>query len=218
MTVFSPGKYIANRYEVLSQPLMGGMGIVYFCLDQETHLPVAIKAIKPEYLLDRKARARYIDEATTWLRLGNHPNIVRCYEVVHDEPVFFLVLEWIQKEPNFADSSLRSRLIPGRPLSQEQALLFALHIVRGMGYATKIIPGLVHRDIKPENLLIGADLIPGKMVNILKLTDFGLCKIVQNNLDFTSWEAPDGPLPSHMEITLGAGTPLYMAPEQWLGR
>jgi serine/threonine protein kinase len=81
MKIYPPGTLIANRYEVASRPMMGGMGIVYICLDHEQDRPVALKTFKPEYLPDRAARDRCLREGHVWVALGRHPHIVRCYQV-----------------------------------------------------------------------------------------------------------------------------------------
>jgi tetratricopeptide (TPR) repeat protein len=220
--VYSPGDVIANRYEAV-KVLTGGMGIVYLCLDRQEDRPVALKTFKPEYLPNRAARDRFLREGTVWVDLGRHPHIVRAYRVerVGDGRETYLVLEWVTKEQGYRDASLRSRLVPGRPLSVEQSLLFALQVVRGMAHATTTIPGLVHRDLKPENVLVGSDRLLSVAVNRLRVTDFGLARVLESGLSETS-EAPESLDVSRLErthLTRGiVGTPPYMAPEQWQGR
>ena len=123
MKTYAPETLIANRYEVASRPLMGGMGIVYICYDHGENRPVALKTFKPEYLPDRAASDRFLREGTAWVNLGAHPNIVRCYEVVRAENSLevYLVLELVATEQDYLDASLRSRLIPGHPLPVETA-------------------------------------------------------------------------------------------------
>ena len=125
MQFYPPGTRIAGRYEVAGRPLMGGMGIVYLCFDHQEQRPVALKTFKPEYLPNRDARDRFLEEGDAWVRLGKHPHIVRCYEVFLDSPrpEVYLALELVAKEEGRRDASLRSWLIPGRPLPVEQALL-----------------------------------------------------------------------------------------------
>jgi serine/threonine protein kinase len=198
--------------------MMGGMGVVYFALDHGNDgRPVALKTFRPELLPDRAARDRFLREGTTWVELGSHPHIVRCYAVEYYDPIAFLVLELIAKEQNMPDASLRSWLITGHPLPSEQALLFALQIARGMQHATERIPGFVHRDLKPENILVGAEKLPGADINRLRVTDFGLATILQDEIGKISAEGGREDV-KRIQLTHGiVGTPLYMAPEQWNG-
>ena len=87
MQFYPSGSMIKNHYEVVQGPLekkslMSGMGLVYLCADQGADgRPVALKTFQPQFLPDRAARDRFLQEGTTWLELGGHPHIVRCYEV-----------------------------------------------------------------------------------------------------------------------------------------
>ena len=220
--VYPPGTRIAGRYEIAGRPLVGGMGIVYVCLDHEENRPVALKTFRPEYLSNRAARDRFLREGTHWVDLGRHPHVVRCYRVLHIDPEVYLVLELVAKEQGHDDASLRPWLIPGHPLPVEQALLFALQIARGMKHAVATIPGFVHRDLKPENVLVGADKLsnanlPGAGVNRLRVTDFGLAsalQAIQTSKVSETLKVSVG----RTQLTRGiVGTPLYMAPEQWHG-
>ncbi|HOU12816.1 MAG TPA: tetratricopeptide repeat protein [Anaerolineae bacterium] len=225
--VYRSGDTILGRYEVVGDPLMGGMGIVYICRDQQQDLPVALKTFKPEYLPDRATRDRFLREGTTWMNLGAHPHIVRCYEVIRDTTGLevYLALELIAKGQEREDASLRSWLplrygsgqAGGRPLPPETALLFALQITRGMQHAVARIPGFVHRDLKPENVLVGADHLPDTQINRLRVTDFGLAKIVETNASITHSNKIDKVDVGQAQFTQGAGTKLYMSPEQWQG-
>jgi tetratricopeptide (TPR) repeat protein len=77
----------------------------------------------------------------------------------------------------------------GHPkLTLEVAVEMALQIAQGMQHATRKIPGMVHRDLKPANVLVDDR---GRAM----VTDFGLVYAAESS----------------------AGTPAYMAPEQWCG-
>ncbi|HIP73025.1 MAG TPA: serine/threonine-protein kinase, partial [Anaerolineae bacterium] len=207
----SSRKFIADRYEVINK-LVGGMGLVYLCRDHLTSSLVALKTFKPEYLSNRAARDLFLREGTMWVELGQHPHIVQAYRVerIGDGREIYLVLEWIVQPEGKSSPSLRSWLRPGQPLPVEQAVSIALGVARGMKYATQKIPNLVHRDIKPENILIGFD-------EAARVTDFGLASTLSELKP-----GQTGTLSNKKEnfgrtqLTLGvAGTPLYMAPEQW---
>ncbi|MBM4461123.1 MAG: serine/threonine protein kinase [Chloroflexi bacterium] len=220
MPFYPCGARIAGRYEVAGAPLLGGMGIVYLCFDHQEQRAVALKTFRPEFLPDRSARDRFLQEGETWVRLGKHPHIVRCYRVFQDSPrpEVYLALELIAKQEGRRDASLRSWLAPGRPLPVEQALLIALQIARGMSHAVAVIPGFVHRDLKPENVLVGADRLSNAAINRVRVTDFGLVKGLRAE-QLPTATATDLATAASRLTRVGAivGTPLYMAPEQWAG-
>lgn len=205
---------IAKRYEVINK-LTGGMGIVYLCRDQTSNQLVALKTFKPEFLSHVAARDLFLREGTMWVELGKHPHIVQAYRVerIGDGREVYLVLEWIVQPKGKGTPSLRSWLKGGQILPPEQALLFSLHVARGMKYATNKIPGLVHRDLKPENILVGYD-------GMARVTDFGLASTLSSlkNTKIGSLANAKENF-GRTQLTQGvAGTPLYMAPEQWANK
>ena len=223
MSTYKSGTLIANRYEVAGHPLVGGMGVVYVCLDREEGRPVALKTFKAEYLANRAARDRFLREGTAWVKLGKHPHIVQCYgvEYIGDGREVYMVLELVAKPEGYPNASLRAWLLPGKRLRVEQALLFGIQIARGMQHATEVLPGFVHRDLKPENLLVGADRLGIAGVNRLRVTDFGLVSVLlEVGSRSVVWEAGGRAIANlrQTQLTHGAvGTPGYMAPEQWGG-
>ena len=50
MNLYPSGTRILGRYEVAGRPLMGGMGIVYFCLDHREQRPVALNIRFDQFL------------------------------------------------------------------------------------------------------------------------------------------------------------------------
>ena len=69
MNIYPPGTRI-GRYEIAGRPLMGGMGIVYLCLDHQEDRPVALKTLRPEYLPDRADRDRFLRRCDHLRRQG----------------------------------------------------------------------------------------------------------------------------------------------------
>jgi tetratricopeptide (TPR) repeat protein len=178
-----------DRYLPL-RSLRGGMGVVELCADMAGKQPVALKTFLPELLADARAREQFLQEASVWVQIGSHPHVVTAHIVRRDGEQVYVVCEYVAPPDGIATPSLRGWL--GRPLAAEQALDLALGIARGMRWATERVPGLVHRDLKPENVLVGRD-------RRAKVSDFGLALL-------------RGQKASGL-----AGTPAYMAPEQWSG-
>lgn len=208
-----PKDLIVGRYEVV-QTLSGGMGLVHLCRDHVEGRPVALKTFKPEFLSHVGARDLFLREGTMWVQIGRHPHIVRAHRVERTANGLevYLVLSWIVQPPGKDSPSLRSWLKMGQPLSMKEALTFALHITRGMKFATSQLPGLVHRDLKPENVLIGHD-------GNARVTDFGLASTLSEMKAGHRLASLPNVRDSmgRTQLTQGvAGTPLYMAPEQWL--
>jgi serine/threonine protein kinase len=202
-------KLIANRYKV-KKTIFGGMGVIYQCDDSEQdNLPVALKTFKPQYLSDHKFRAQFLQEASIWVEIGWHPNIVQAYrtEYIYPSHEIYLVLEWLPTVLGDDDPSLRSKIRQGEVRNVEKMLNLLLDVTRGMKYATLKVPGIIHRDIKPENIQIGVD-------GHARISDFGLVCTPVNML-----ETLDGSSIQHKNSRLKlGGTPLYMSPEQWRNR
>ncbi len=201
---------LAERYQVVGK-ISGGMGVVYLCRDTKTDQPVALKTFKPEFLSHRVARDLFLREGTMWVEMGAHPNIVRAYRVERwgDGREVYLVMEWIVPPPERPLPALRSWLYPGHPLPVQQSLLFALHITRGMKHACKKIDGLIHRDLKPENILVGYD-------GLARVTDFGLASTLSDLITRQGTREQMHETSATLNSSrAAAGTPTYMAPEQW---
>ncbi|MFZ2097589.1 MAG: serine/threonine-protein kinase [Anaerolineales bacterium] len=200
---------IANRYKV-SKALCGGMGVIYLCEDTwHDDFPVALKTLKPQFLCDNKFRAQFLHEASIWMEMGWHPNIVQAYrmEYLSSSNEIYLVLERLPVVPGNNDPSLRSWMTRGNAISIEKTLGLLLDVTRGMKYATKKIPGLIHCDLKPENIYLDPD-------GHARISDFGLVSAPVNILENLSGNSIQN---NHSRLRLG-GTPLYMSPEQWRNR
>jgi len=185
----SVGSLFANRYEILSEGMRGGMGVVYKCIDTWLKDVVALKVIHPRLLESREAVERFHQEVKISQKL-NHKNIVRVHDLNIFNGIEFFTMEWVE------GGSLREILIKRKkenwPFSLEEAYRILSQLADALQHAHQFT---VHRDIKPENIL-GFEK-EGRLQ--IKLTDFGIAKILT---------------PSQLRLSGVKGTPYYMAPEQ----
>lgn len=171
---WKPGYKIAGRYEifkVLGGPKKSGMGIIYVVFDQKERSVVALKTFQDKFLRSERAKDTFKREALAWTMLGSHPNIVRAYYVDTIVTRLFIFLEYIA--PDYRGRVSLNDYIYSTDIPLRQTINWAVEFCTGMEYAYS--KGLMcHGDIKPDNILISTD-------GILKITDFGLSKIVDEH-------------------------------------
>jgi serine/threonine protein kinase/pSer/pThr/pTyr-binding forkhead associated (FHA) protein len=189
---FTVGDLIDGHYRV-EKRYAGGMGFVYIVLDEVVGKRFAIKQL-PDFQAENRVLAeRFRREASAWLLLDYHPNIVQAHSF-HPRPDGpILILEFVDGPGLDRLLKLEKRLAP------VQVVRYARQFCQGMNYAhSKPMPdrgvGVLHRDIKPGNILI-------TRANQVKVTDFGLAKFEENPTKLTG----DGQF---------VGTIAYSSPEQ----
>ncbi len=178
-----------GSYRVVSELGRGGMGTVYLAErdDDEYHTQVAIKLVRAgmdtEMILHRFYRERQ-----TLARL-QHPNIARLLDggtTADGEP--YIVMEYVQ-------GTRITDYCKQHGLNARQRLGLFLDVCKAVQYAHRNF--VVHRDLKPGNILVDN-------AGVVKLLDFGICKLLQNSEP--SATATIGLTPAY--------TPDYASPEQ----
>jgi len=177
-----------GRYVIEKRLGRGAMGAVYLARDPRINRAVALKVIPIEKEFEdeelKEARERFFREAESAGRL-THPNIVTVYDCGEDQHLAYIAMEYLQ------GTSLNYFKDPKKLLAPRKALELAARTADALDYAHN--QGVIHRDIKPANLLYNA------RSDILKISDFGVARLTDNNRTKTG-------------IVLG--TPMYMSPEQ----
>lgn len=190
------GRVFDNRYEIRSALGHGGMGTVYRGWQRSVDREVAIKVIHPKLSNDLAVAKRFLREARLCSRLSQ-PNIVNVYDFGQSEDgILFLVMELLRGR------TLSKDLETGKPLPLARIRTIGRQLCDALDAAHS--QGIVHRDLKPGNIVI-LDEPPGR--DLLKVLDFGLAK---------SLLAETTSLVTQTDALLG--TPLYMAPEQVVGK
>lgn len=178
-----------GHYEVLEVVGRGAFGTVLRAFDEKLHRVVAIKVMAPELASTSPARKRFLREAQASAAI-RHEHVVSIY-AVEEKPIPYLVMEYIPGQ------TLQQRLDERGPLEILSVLRLGRQIAEGLAAAHAI--NLIHRDIKPGNILLETGV-----QERVKITDFGLARTVDDA--------------SLTQSGMIAGTPMYMAPEQALGK
>ncbi|RGP68057.1 serine threonine- kinase domain [Fusarium sporotrichioides] len=124
-----------------------------------------------------------IEREVAILKLIEHPNIMKIYDIWENRSEVYLILEYIDQGDLFTFINLKGRL------SEEVSVYFFRQIISAISYCHSF--NICHRDLKPENILISADLK-------IKIADFGMAALHQTD--------------THQLVT-ACGSPHYAAPE-----
>ncbi|KAJ3028645.1 UNVERIFIED_CONTAM: Serine/threonine-protein kinase par-1 [Siphonaria sp. JEL0065] len=128
---------------------------------------VAIKVIDKTTLDDKKLGKLYREVRI--MKMLNHPNIVKLYEVIETKYTVFLVMEYA------SGGELYDYLVVHGKMKEKEARAKFRQILSAVSYCHK--KRVIHRDLKAENLLLDSNLD-------IKIADFGF----SNHFD------PDGKL------------------------
>ncbi len=195
---FQPGMIIRNKYEILARIGIGGMGAVYKGRHVTFNEFCAIKVVNDSIAGDANFLQRFQTEAVVTRKL-RHPNAVRVDDFDYtDDGRPFIVMELVEGR-NVAEI-----LQAEGPLRVPRAVRIATQAARALGAAHKL--GFVHRDIKPGNIILTVDEQGQETAKVL---DFGIAKLRQ-----AAGDAQTGMTMTGMVV----GTPLYMSPEQFMGK
>ncbi|KAI0696823.1 kinase-like domain-containing protein [Cytidiella melzeri] len=125
-----------------------------------------------------------IDREITMMKLMNHPNIMRIYDVYEGEKELYLILEYVEGGELFDFLVNRGKLPP------LEALSYFKQLVYGLNYAHTF--SIIHRDLKPENILIHSLDPP-----LVKIADWGMAAFA----------------PPTLQLETSCGSPHYASPE-----
>src|SRR5262249_59320417 len=124
----------------------GGHGIVFLAFDPSLNRQVALKVPRPEIVLNRDMRQRFLREAHTAAGL-DHPNLVPVYEIGEDGLACYIASAYCP------GTSLADRLVEQSTLMDPR---LAACLIARTAEAVKYMHsrGVLHRDLKPSNILL----------------------------------------------------------------
>jgi serine/threonine protein kinase len=182
------GSIFARRYQIIEELGRGGMGTVYKVLDREINEKIALKILKPEISFDEKTIERFRNELKLARKIS-HQNVCRMYDIVKEEGMYFITMEYISGE------DLKSTIIRLGQVSVGKTMRIVKQICKGLAEAHRL--GVIHRDLKPQNIIIDRE-------GEVRIMDFGIA-LSRRTAGIT-------------EAGVMIGTPEYMSPEQAAGK
>ena len=176
-----------GRYRVVRPVGAGAFATVWLAYDDELHSPVAVKVLADNWAQRADVRARFRQEGR-FMRQVDSDHLIRVLDLGElPDGRPYLVM-------TYADGgTLADRLAAG-PMPVREALRTAAAVARAV--AVLHDKGVLHRDLKPSNVLFDTTSHGSRVL----IADLGLAKTLTHASGFT----------------LVAGTPGYMAPEQFV--
>ncbi|CAE6362500.1 unnamed protein product [Rhizoctonia solani] len=177
------GRKRLGEYKVIKNIGEGSFGHVKLAIHTLTDQKVALKYFSKARIKNMKLGARVTREIQ-YLRLLDHPHIVKIYEVINTSTDIIMVIE-------FAGAELFDTLAKHGRLPEETARSIFQQLVSAVAHSHKY--KVIHRDLKPENILIDWS---GPVPDV-KVIDFGLSNVMTDG-DF---------------LRTSCGSPCYACPE-----
>jgi serine/threonine protein kinase len=169
----------SSKYHMLMELGRGGTALVYAALARGLggfSKLVVLKVTRQEIVDHPDAVRMFLNEARLSARM-NHPNVVQVYEVVEDQGLPVIVMEYLEGQ-SFAMVLRNLYKLDVYPVNQ--ALSVLCKALEGLHYAHSLTDfsgrplKIIHRDVTPHNIMVTYD-------GQVKLLDFGIAKLDASN-------------------------------------
>ena len=165
MQLWQPNQQLQNGKFTIQKVLGGGgYGVTYSAIDANTNNIVAIKTLnhiyqsKPDF---EQQQDNFVREAFR-LAKCKHPHIVKVHDVIKENGLWGMVMEYIQGQ------DLAVYINQKVKLSSDEALKYINQIGIALEYIHQ--QGMLHRDVKPNNIMLRQNKQEAVLI------DFGLAR------------------------------------------
>ncbi len=165
MKLWQPDQPLDNgRFIVQKFIARGGYGATYSAIELRTNKLVVIKTLnlelqsKPDF---PQQQVKFVNEG---LRLAqcSHPNVVKVYELIQEDGLWGMVMEYIDGQ------DLGNYVSEHGKLPLYEALQYITQVGQALEYVHS--KGFLHRDVKPNNIILRAATKEAVLI------DFGLTR------------------------------------------
>ncbi|KKY16962.1 putative meiosis-specific serine threonine-protein kinase mek1 [Diplodia seriata] len=174
-----------RKYNVIDILGKGAFATVYKIAHAEDGQLLAAKELEKKRFMKNGHLDQKLDNEMKIMQSLTHPNIVQYIDTHDVGNHLYIIMEYVPY------GNLSDLLSGGRAIAEYFVQRMACQILSCLAYLHS--KRITHRDIKPDNILIASE----EPFNV-KLSDFGLSKVVTNNDTF---------------LKTFCGTLLYCAPE-----
>lgn len=154
---------VPDYLELVKRVGSGAYGKVASFLDTRTGDKIAVKKVTSAF--DNLVDGKRILREVKLLRLLNHPNIIRIFDMYPPESPDF---DDIYIVTDLMDTDLHQVIYSRLKLEEDHHRFFAYQLLKGVAYLHSA--DIMHRDLKPANLLVNNNCD-------LKICDFGLSRV-----------------------------------------
>ncbi len=180
-----------GKYQITGVLGEGAMGVVYKGFDPDIRRVVALKTIRHQPGQSAEARAQGAARFRNEAQAAGrllHPGIVGVYDFGDDGRVAYIAMEFVEGH------TLSPYLAQKVKFSEPDIASLGVQLAESLAHAHE--HGVWHRDVKPSNVIMTKS---GR----IKIADFGIARTDTSGLTMANSVL---------------GTPMYMAPEQFMGK
>jgi len=180
-----------GKYQITGVLGEGAMGVVYRGFDPDIRRVVALKTIRKQGGESADAAAQTAARFRNEAQAAGrlmHPGIVGVYDFGDDGQVAYIAMEFVEGH------TLSQYLAQHVKFSEADVASMATQLLDALAHAHE--HGVWHRDVKPSNVIM-------TKTGRIKIADFGIARTDTSALTMANSVL---------------GTPMYMAPEQFMGK